>query len=283
MAPAHRGDLLIYSGQQLVLLTGDDERFEGDCKANSLTGVSRWGHHSQVSSERIAADQAIDAQRAPEVVPAQPTGTYRLKLDLLAAEQLPEHLARLRGVLAEGDHVLRNVLHPAGEVRLAERRHLHQRVEVLTLPRQGLLALGLGRKPGPDVVRRKRAVRQCVDQPVHALLNLTQFPLDLQALGGVLLTRVRQAVVFLLLPTETVGVRRTLPPRLELLARIAAAAALVGAGVALGAPFIVFGQLVLVFLDMRRRLARMDRRLRCWELFAERGQESRLSERLRPR
>jgi hypothetical protein len=37
---------------------------------------------------------------------------------------------------------------------------------------------------------------------------------------------------------------------------------LVIGGLGLGAPFIVFGQLVLLLLDMRRRLARIDGRLR---------------------
>lgn len=99
----------------------------------------------------------------------------------------------------------------------------------------------------------------------------------------IILVGVALAVVVLLLPTETVGIRRSLPPREDLLVRIIAAAALLGAGVTLGAPFIVFGQLTLVFLDMRRRLARIDRRLRRWEMSAQQEQESRLTERLRPR
>ena len=47
--------------------------------------------------------------------------------------------------------------------------------------------------------------------------------------------------------------------------RILAAAILVAAGFILAAPLIVSGQIILVFLDMRRRLARLDRRAGRWE------------------
>jgi len=72
-----------------------------------------------------------------------------------------------------------------------------------------------------------------------------------------------------------------LPTREALPARVGAAVVLLIAGVALGGACIVAGQLMLVFLEMQRRLARIDRRLERWELSTH--QESPLTERLRPR
>jgi hypothetical protein len=46
------------------------------------------------------------------------------------------------------------------------------------------------------------------------------------------------------------------------LERIIVAVFLAGSGVLAGAPFIVFGQLLLIFLDQRRLLAAIHRRLR---------------------
>ena len=60
-----------------------------------------------------------------------------------------------------------------------------------------------------------------------------------------------------------------------------AAVLLFGAGVVIGTAFIVLGQLILVFLDIRARLERIDRRLRDWDTSTAR--ESPLTERLRPR
>jgi len=51
----------------------------------------------------------------------------------------------------------------------------------------------------------------------------------------------------------------------DMTSRILAAAILVAAGFILAAPLIVSGQIILVFLDMRRRLARLDRRAGRWE------------------
>jgi len=73
----------------------------------------------------------------------------------------------------------------------------------------------------------------------------------------------------------------SLPPREELVVRALIAAGLFAAGVSIGTWFIVVGQLVLVFLDIRARLARIDRRLGEWETSRER--ESPVTERLRPR
>ena len=49
---------------------GDLERQEHG--GNSPTDVSRWGHHSQVSSDRLAADQPVDRQGPPKLVAARP-------------------------------------------------------------------------------------------------------------------------------------------------------------------------------------------------------------------
>ena len=46
------------------------------------------------------------------------------------------------------------------------------------------------------------------------------------------------------------------------LERVLVALSLVVSGVLAGSPFIVFGQLLLIFLDQRRLLARIHRRLR---------------------
>jgi len=68
----------------------------------------------------------------------------------------------------------------------------------------------------------------------------------------------------------------------DMTSRILAAAVLVAAGFILAAPLIVSGQIILVFLDMRRRLARLDRRAGRWE--RERpSQEPPGVDRLRPR
>jgi hypothetical protein len=67
----------------------------------------------------------------------------------------------------------------------------------------------------------------------------------------------------------------------ELLARVAGAIVILGVGVLVGTAFIVSGQLLLVFLDMRARLERIDRRLRDWEA-TKQSDASPLVERLRP-
>ena len=63
---------------------------------------------------------------------------------------------------------------------------------------------------------------------------------------------------------------RSMPTGQDRLDRVAVGILLVVSGFAVGAPQIVFGQLVLVILDMRRRLARIDRRLRRRETANER-------------
>jgi hypothetical protein len=89
---------------------------------------------------------------------------------------------------------------------------------------------------------------------------------------------------FYLVPQDPGWARLAVSPagRYEFLARIAGALILFGASALVGTVFIVSGQLVLVFLDMRRRLERIDRRLRDWKS-SEPAAQSPLSERLRPR
>jgi hypothetical protein len=60
-----------------------------------------------------------------------------------------------------------------------------------------------------------------------------------------------------------------------------AAALVFAAGLFIGAAAIVLGQLLLVFLDVRARLVRIDRRLR--DAGAAPKRESPMTERLRPR
>lgn len=69
--------------------------------------------------------------------------------------------------------------------------------------------------------------------------------------------------------------------RRDLSYRVLSAAILLGAGVVMGAVFVVLGQLVLVLLDIRARLARIDRRLPRREEPAE--HESLVTGRVRPR
>ena len=59
-------------------------------------------------------------------------------------------------------------------------------------------------------------------------------------------------------------------PRPELTGRVAVSVVCVVMGFTLGAPLVVLGQLMLVFLDMRRHLARIERRLRRRRRRAER-------------
>src|SRR5262249_16743121 len=71
------------------------------------------------------------------------------------------------------------------------------------------------------------------------------------------------------------------PRRDELLARGLASLLIFSTGLAIGTTMIVGGQLVLAFLDIRARVAQIDRRLRDLKESPER--ESPLAERLRPR
>jgi hypothetical protein len=75
---------------------------------------------------------------------------------------------------------------------------------------------------------------------------------------------------------------RDLPPRNAMAMRAGAATIALLAGLVMGTPFIVVGQLVLVFLDIRRRLARLDRRSARW-IARDAGQESPATKRLVPR
>ena len=71
------------------------------------------------------------------------------------------------------------------------------------------------------------------------------------------------------IPPERLALPPTIP-RPELTGRVGLSVVCVGLGFMAGAPLVVFGQLMLVFLDMRRHLARIERRLRRRQRPAER-------------
>jgi hypothetical protein len=83
------------------------------------------------------------------------------------------------------------------------------------------------------------------------------------------------------LPPSAYPVPVPAPAGHESLIRVITSLALIGGGLGLAAPFIAFGQLVLLQLDTRRRLVRMERRLRRARRSKER--ESPQVERLRHR
>ena len=85
----------------------------------------------------------------------------------------------------------------------------------------------------------------------------------LEALGFVVIAlSVVGALVVLVFVTPPESLRLGIP---ETSARIAAALAALGLGVLFGGPLIVLGQLLHLFLDQRRWLARIHARLRRWE------------------
>src|SRR5262249_34358264 len=91
----------------------------------------------------------------------------------------------------------------------------------------------------------------------------------LEALGFVVIAlSVVAALVLLVFVTPPEALRLGIP---EASARIAAALASLGFGILLGGPLIVLGQMLHLFLDQRRWLARIHARLRRWE--AERAEE----------
>lgn len=94
-------------------------------------------------------------------------------------------------------------------------------------------------------------------------------------LGGLL------AVAAWQLPPSAYPLPVPVPAGRESLVRVITSLALIGGGLGFAAPFIAFGQLVLVLLDTRRRLVRLDRRVRRAKRSKER--ESPQVERLRHR
>ena len=96
----------------------------------------------------------------------------------------------------------------------------------------------------------------------------------LEALGFVLLAlSIIAAAGVLIFVTPPEALRLGIP---ETSARIAAALAVLGLGVLFGGPLIVLGQLLHLFLDQRRWLARIHARLRRWE--QERAEETAVRE-----
>ena len=91
------------------------------------------------------------------------------------------------------------------------------------------------------------------------------------------------AAVFLVWPH--VAATERLPAHEAIIVRVLAALAVAGLGGALGSLLIVRGQILLVFLDIRRRLVRLDRVARRLDRRSrpEAPPPSRQTERLRPR
>jgi hypothetical protein len=90
------------------------------------------------------------------------------------------------------------------------------------------------------------------------------------------------AAVFVLWPT--LPATEQIPPREAVLLRIALALLVAVLGFAVGARLIVTGQILLVFLDMRRRIMRLDRAARRVERRSRPASpSSSAADRLRPR
>ena len=114
--------------------------------------------------------------------------------------------------------------------------------------------------------------------------RLTRFFASIVRASGLALivVGVLLAALVWLVPSDTLTMLGGARPGQAVAVRIFWTISFVVAGFLAGAPFIVFAQLVLVFLDMRRRLARIDVRLRRrWEVASE--PESPQAERLRHR
>ena len=80
------------------------------------------------------------------------------------------------------------------------------------------------------------------------------------------------------------GLERQLPSVNLVVLKLGLSGALVLAGLAVGAPFVVAGALLRIVLDQRKLLARIDRRLAAFDTrSAEPERGSPLVERLRPR
>lgn len=80
------------------------------------------------------------------------------------------------------------------------------------------------------------------------------------------------------------GLERQLPSVNVVVLKLGLSGALVLAGLAVGAPFVVAGALLRIGLDQRKLLARIDRRLAAFDTrSAEPERGSPLVERLRPR
>src|SRR5262249_13038778 len=123
----------------------------------------RWGHHRQASLERLAIDKALDAQRAPEAIAALTASTHGLQLDL-ASEELPEHLARLGGMVGEErGHIADLLAQGALEVRGIQADNPRHLLELRQLGLERGLPRLLGTETALDIVSGKRAIRQGVD------------------------------------------------------------------------------------------------------------------------
>ena len=114
--------------------------------------------------------------------------------------------------------------------------------------------------------------------------RLTRFFASIVRASGlaIIAVGVLLAALVWLVPSDTLSIVGGARPGQDVAVRIFWMLSFLVAGLLAGAPFIVFGQLVLVFLDMRRRLVRIDARLRRrWAVESE--PESPHAERLRHR
>jgi hypothetical protein len=114
--------------------------------------------------------------------------------------------------------------------------------------------------------------------------RLTRFFVSIVRASGlaIIVVGVLLGALVWLVPSDTFTILGGARPGQAVAVRFVWTISFVVAGLLAGAPFIVFGQLVLVFLDMRRRLVRIDGRLRRrWEI--EREPESPQAERLQHR
>jgi hypothetical protein len=111
-------------------------------------------------------------QGASELVTSLPARSDGLEVDLVG-EHLPQHLPRLdRPTAQEAGNVPDAGAKPAGDLLDLHRREPSHSPELLQIGREHRLPCLLGAQACRDLVGWERAVRQCVDQPIHPLLNL---------------------------------------------------------------------------------------------------------------
>ena len=113
--------------------------------------------------------------------------------------------------------------------------------------------------------------------------RFTRFVAGVEIAIGILifLAGVGAGVLVALRPAEQLGIPSPAAPHEQAAIRAGLAIMVVVAATILATPFIILGQLVLLLVDIRARLARIGRRWRRRRRPAVR--ESRLTDRLRPR
>jgi len=102
------------------------------------------------------------AQRTPEAVPALAPVTHRLQLDLVG-EELPQHLTRLRCVVAkERGQIADLFLQGALEMPAVQAGNAGGLLELRKLGLEGGLPRLLGTQAFLDLISGERAIRQGV-------------------------------------------------------------------------------------------------------------------------